>query len=116
MRGVVADAIDYLGCVSALTPPDRLYVSQFSRTGALRPLAELSRRVARGDPATATASLIVREGLTDRFRIRGTHAEATIAKPSAYRGRVVCCAVLLAVVVLAALLVCWTRGGRGAPA
>lgn len=106
---VVGEAIEFLECISMLTPPDRLHVAQFSHAGALRPLAELSRRVARGDAATATASLIVREGVADHFCIQGTHAEATVAKPSASRKRLLCCMVILVVTVLAALLVCWRR-------
>ena len=104
---VVDAAHEFLLRISQLVPPEHLHVSLCSSGsgGRLRPVAALARTSALASAADSTASLVVREGVTNSFHVRGARATAVLSRHAAQRSRMLLCLVLVTLLVLV-LLAC----------
>ena len=102
---VVDAAHEFLLRISQLVPPEHLHVSLCSSGGRLRSVAPLARPSALASAADSTASLVVREGVTNSFHVRGARATAVLSRHAAQRSRMLLCLVLVTLLVLV-LLAC----------
>lgn len=102
---VVDAAHEFLLRISQLVPPEHLHVSLCSSGGRLRSVATLARTSALASAADSTASLVVREGVTNSFHVRGARATAVLSRHAAQRSRMLLCLVLVTLLVLV-LLAC----------